>query len=956
MEWTPGGRPDGHCSCRGSRLQASEATCSQQRRGASAVRIVGVTRIRSLALLSFSLCLAVGAGAQSLDVVYDGAYRGTALDASLDGSLLWVATSWGVTIHETASQVPQPVATRPLAGTTAAVEAGSVRVYVGSGRTIHVFAKGAAGTILGAENAEGTINDLLLAEPYLLAATSAGVEVFDLFDPDKPVANRTLLTSTGFAHRVAILGATLYAADGDASVEVYNLQIPSFPQPIGSFGSLPRTQSVSEAGGRIYVSDGRRTDVWSGSGASMSLAGTIAAGGTSVVASGDRFVFMAGDDRRLRAFDVSSAANPVGVFASEPTPVGGQVNRLLKIVSNGARLHVAGGDAGLLSWDTTGFGEPFLVRAHPVVTGGSLAAFQGGVAASLPGAGLTRFAVSEAGELSSQVSWDLASTSVVRDVSGATLLVSSGARLRRFDLAANPPAETGSVTLTSAVQSAALQNGRGVAVLTDGSAWVADFSAGNATRVELGGAAPLFVASDGTDVAFAGFGETGTTTILFFRGGDFATSPATADVEGAASSGISLSGGRVACFTFRGISIADFNAAPRVDVVPGSNAAIAVDLELSGENVFLLTSSRMQVWDAGTSMLVGEIGLEGTPVALDHRTGEASVVIATGEGLVTVQYASGTQPPAATGSAGADNRYFRRVLAGERALHVWDGRDLVTAPLASTGLPGPGRVLRPAEAALDVAAVGQRAFFVTPGGAVSGYDPGGTLVSAYQVEEGPDQRILSMRSVAGALWVSIEVGCLSGGCEFRTLVLDPRDGISKTTTLSGGAVAATVEGSRAWAIFDVPDEVRALDVTDPFHPVVKDTVAAEGNPVAIARDTQRSATYVLGNLLYVYDDGLNLVGTVLAPYESDPSGRVSYIDQNVHVAGGTAIVTGRSFSPEVYTIGAPTAWFPAATPGSRAAAVRSSLLREGRVYLLSDYSLEIWSTVGSEQPRRRPVR
>lgn len=896
------------------------------------------------------------AAAGDLEVVYDGAYRMTALDAALDGSRLWVATSWGIALHDLSDGVPRPVVTRPLGGTTSSVEVGSTHVYVGSGRTIHVFARESAEMVIETADAAGTINDLLLTGSYLYAATSTGVEQFDLLSPGKPVKARSLPTSTGFATRLAVMGSTLYAADGDTSVEIYNIQVPSLPQGIGSFGALARTQAVSEAGGRLYVSDGRRTDIWSGTGANLTRTGSIAAGGSAVIAVGSRFIYLAGDDRRLRGYDVASAAEPVGIFVSDAAPVGGTVNRLLRIVGEGTRLHVAAGDAGLLTWETSGFEAPFLLRSYATGTGESLASYAGGVVVAGSDSGLVRYAVGAEGDLSARTSWDADVVSVVHDSTPSTLLVASGANLRRFDLAMNPPAQTGSVNLPTAVRSAVLRDGSAIAVLVDQTAWSVDFAAGSAAKLDLGDAKPLFVAAGDGDLAFADFNEDGTTTIRFYAAGNLAASPVAATVEGAASSGIVLSGRRVGCFTFRGITMVDFSAGATVSVLPGSNVGIAAGIDLSGTTFFLLTATSLQVWDTIAGRPVRVAALEGPATAVAHAAGQTSAVVATSEGLVTVQFVNGTEPPANTARSGGNNRYFREALFGSRTLHLWDGRDLASAPVDSQGLPGPWRELRPAEAGIGAAAVDDRVYVVTPGGMVAGYSAAGRKEATFQIDEGADQRILSLRSVAGALWVSVEVNCLSGGCEFRTLVLDPRAGISKTATLSGGAVAATVEGSSAWALFQVPDEVRSLDVSNPYQPAVTAQTASTGEPVAIARDTKRGATYVLGDRLYVYGDGLALAGQLLEPWEVDPSGRVSYIDQRVHVLDDVAVVTGREFSPAVFTIGASTAWFPVETPGTKAAAVRSSVKREGRLYLLSDYSLEIWSPLGDVPPRRRPVR
>jgi hypothetical protein len=362
------------------------------------------------------------------------------------------------------------------------------------------------------------------------------------------------------------------------------------------------------------------------------------------------------------------------------------------------------------------------------------------------------------------------------------------------------------------------------------------------------------------------------------------------------------------------------------------------------------------VWDVAAKTLTRDVELEGTAATVTHRQGEQSAVVATADGLVTVQFAAPGEPPVLTATSGGDNRYHREAYVADRMLHLWDGRTVSSATLDSSGMPGPLRELTPAEAATGVAAVGDEIFFITPGGEIAGYSADGRKIAQYLVNESPDQRVLSIRSVAGALWVSLEVNCLSGGCEFRTLVLDPRNGIARAAVLPGGAVAVSVDGSKAWAVFDVPAEVRELDVANPFQPTITAATPSTGSPVAIARDAGRSATYVLGDQLYVYGGGLMLLAALLEPYEVESSGRVSYLDQRVHVLGDGAVITGRSFSPEVFTINSATAWFPGETPGSSAAAVRSSVLENERLYLLSDYSLEIWSAAGTDPVRRRPVR
>ncbi|MGK2858444.1 MAG: hypothetical protein ACSLFQ_14685, partial [Thermoanaerobaculia bacterium] len=543
--------------------------------------------------------------------------------------------------------------------------------------------------------------------------------------------------------------------------------------------------------------------------------------------------------------------------------------------------------------------------------------------------------------------------------SGTRVLTTSGTRVRLWDVGPNPPVELSAVTLSTTVSAATLNGAGGVAVLADQTAWSLDFSQaqGVATKLELGGAKPVTVERGATDIAFAEFNENGTTTIRYYPGGVLTAAPAVATIEGATTSGLGVSGtGLVAGVTFRGISVVNFGSGGSVSIYPGTNSILARDVQMSGSALFILTESALQHWDAGTKTLRREVSLDTTGATTHASGGSTSAVVATAEGLSTVQSATPSKAPTLL-AAGAANRYYRDAAAGDRLLHLFDSRSVDIVPLDSSGMPGPSRNVPLSGSIVDIAPIGTSLYVLATSGAVTGYSAAGVVASTYQVDESADQRMVAMRAVAGALWVSIEAGCLSGACELKTLVLDPRSTLVKSATLTGGASTATAEGTRAWAAFNVPSEIRVYDVTDPFHPAQLAQRASTGNPVAIARDASRGAVYVLGQRLYAYTDTqLADFGTLLDPYVSDPSGRVGYVDQQIHVTGNCALITGRAFSPLLFRINAAASWSEEPLPGSAAAAVRASVVTGGKAYLLSDYSLEIWSATVFQPVRRRPVR
>ena len=929
--------------------------------GREAIRYNSSVNLRSVVLATLLALAARPAAAQCVwTPVYDGAYRMTALDASIDGADLWVATSWGLELFDASFDPPRPVRTIALPGTTSAVAAAGGIVYVGSGSRLLMLQKsGGTFRTIGSVALGGTANDILILSTYAFVATSVGVVQVDVVLPDRPAVMRTLATTNVGAQSLAFLGATLYAADGDSTVEVYNVQIASFPQKIGTFNSLVRSLWVSEASGRLYISDGHETEVFSGSGLLMNRTATLPAGANAVVPGTGSVVYLVGDDRILRAFDVSNSGF-AKLFAGGSTPLGGTVNRYLELVGANGRLYGAAGDAALTSFDVRGFVAPFALRAHSFGQMTSAVSLGSSVVSAKASGGLFKYAMGAGGELTPQTNWDISTVSTVRDGNGTRVLTSAGTRARLWDVSQNPPVEISSVTLGGSIVSAAL-NGTagGVAVLADQTAWTLDFSQpqDSASKLDLGGAKQSFVERGGSDIAFAEISEAGATTIRFFAGGILTSPPATASLEGATTSGLGVSGtGLVAGVTFKGISVANFGQGGAVTVYPGSNSTIPRDVQMAGNALFVLSASEIQYWDASSKTLKLEVALDTTGTTTHAAGGGSSAVVATEEGLATIQYTTASKAPDEL-AAGSANRYYRKMVGGDRLLHLFDGRSVDIVPLDTSGMPGTSRNVPLSGSIVDIAPIGSLLYVLATSGTLTGYSAAGAVTSTFAVNESGDQRMVGMRAVGGALWVTVETNCLSGACELRTLVLDPRGAIAKSSTLPGGAVAATAEGARAWGIFSVPSEVRVYNVADPYHPALLAQRASTGNPVSIAHDAARSAVYALGQRLYAYTDTqLSEAGTLLDPFVSDPSGRVGYVDQQIQVYGNCASITGRSFSPTLYWINSASNWSAEPLPGSAAAAVRSSVLTLGKTYLLSDYSLEIWSATGSTPVRRRPAR
>src|SRR5207302_2734867 len=278
----------------------------------------------------------------------------------IDGNDLWAATSYGVSLYDRSVDPPVLIASLALPGITRAVRVANGIAYAGSGSTLFVVRKNRrALQLVRGIDAGATINDLLLTSLDLYAATSNGLSQYDLLDPANPSKTPSIfVTSRANVQSLALSNSILFAADGDTSVESFNIAVPSIPTGVGAIASLTGANAVAVSAGRLYVSDGQQTDIFtnidSGGGNAAKLA-TDSFGGAAITAISSTAIFAAGADRQLRAFDLSSAATPVELWRVQLNPSGGNVNRIGHIAATSTRLYVAGGDLGLLTYDTTTF-------------------------------------------------------------------------------------------------------------------------------------------------------------------------------------------------------------------------------------------------------------------------------------------------------------------------------------------------------------------------------------------------------------------------------------------------------------------------------------------------------------------------------------------------------------------------------------------------------------------------
>jgi hypothetical protein len=909
--------------------------------------IASVTRSRLSALALLLLLICSPSAAQcDYRTIFSGQFRQTAFDLALDGSYLWVATSYGVTLLDRRADPPLPVGSLAVPGPTSEVEVAGQFAYVASGDTLYTMRRSAeTPEIVHSLPLGAFANDMIAVGQNLYIAASTGVVQIDLLVPDKPLVGARLNTSAGPAFSITAAGGVLYAADGDATIDLYSIQVPALPQMMGALATQRRPTSVRAAGGLLFASDDLQTDIFSAAGTASVRLGGGNFGAASVASHSNGVYYAAGSDRRLRAVDVSVPDAPVVLFEQELPASEGTVNRIADLLAVDGRLYVAAGDLGVVTFDARSFAAPFPLRISTVGPTRSVLVSGSRIFGAPEAGGLREYARSESGALTLVRQWDEGRTSSLHDLTATRMVAASGAALQVWDIGAAPPAAAASATLRAPVRSAVVAGQGALAVLTDGSLWRLEGSA--PVQVPLGGVRPDFIARGASGLALAQLNPEGTTTVRWYPGGDLAVPGGAATIEGAATSGIAVTQAAVvAVVTFRGLITVDFGpATPAVVVTPRPGGAPARDVYAEGTDIFVLTAESLEIWDVISRQMRKSFAVSGGTSV--HAQEYAAV--ATAEGLVVVAHKASTAQPILM-PLQLPNAYYSRMTSSAGAVHLLRDGSVRSLRVDASGRPAGDVLNGVARAARDFAVIGNHTYTVSSGGRISG--PG----VEFQMNEGGDAAVISMHAVGEALYLSISRGCLSGACEKKTLLIGTAGGaLTAAGSLPGALIDVEVHGNRAYALFDDPDEIRVLDISNAVQPAVLRAAPAEGNPVSIAFAPAAGTVYTIGQKIYAYaETTLARSGELLEPYVPDPTGRVSYLDQKISIDGSCAVVAGREFAPRLYRIVGPTQWQPLAVP-SVPAAVRSIATVNGAHYLLTGYSLEIWSAAPPAR-RMRPVR
>lgn len=855
-------------------------------------------------------------------------FRTTALDLSLDGTFVWLATGYGVQLLDGT----RVVASIAIPALTRVVQAdGNGLAYAGSGSRIHVLRRdGRSLTLVRSVEAPGVVNDILLESGHLFAATTNGIAHYDLIDRTNPARTNVVLhTSSQNVSMLASTRTTLYAADGDASIEMFSISVPSIPQNIGTIEAMPFATAVHAApDGFLYVSDrfGQLTDVFSGT----TRVARLPIGASSFAAAADRVHYAAGPDRTIRAIDFTASDRLIERFEAQLAPTGGTDNAIHAMARGGDTLYVAAGDAGLATIDLR-----TVARPYPLVS------YATGATTSVRASGDRAWFADSSGNIAEQRvdpngltltterTWAAGAGATIRDVRDTRLLTTNGGTATVWSLPPATPAAAVTATFPGTIVGAVIADAAIIALLQDGSL----YSATQTTPQRVNAPPMTLLARHGSAVIAAQVRENERDTILhYWPSGDLTTQPRTMSVAGAAVASIALDATRAAVFTFTGINVIDLTSGS-VRTISGSNRSIPRQLAFAGDDLLALDGRHVLVYENGRT-LAREQRLPADAVAMDV-TGSVAV-LATNEGVAAVSRTIAV-PQAITPFT---NSYYTKVFTGGDHLYLYSraGIDVFDAsPLryvTSVGAPG----------AVDAAATETALYTLSANGTVSAWSPYGALLAQATLSEGADAQMLSIATARGAAWVSLSTGCTSGACVRRTLILDPGT-LVVTATMQGAVRDVTVSGTRAYALFDQPNEMRVLDLAAPLQP--SQIVAAPRPSTATSIAYENGRVHVLGDKLYTFAEAtLAAQGERFAAISPDET-------QRIRIEGGCAIITGRSENPELHALPS----FTAAATFPVPSLVRSIATSGGRAYVLTGHSLELWSTAPPDKSgKRRSVR
>src|SRR5216117_1761514 len=204
--------------------------------------LVVVTAILAIALPALPQC--------NFAPVLSDQFRSSILDLAIDGNDLWAATSYGLSLYDRSVDPPRLVASLPIAGSTRLVRLGNGLAYAGSGNAITIVRKsGRSLQLTRTIDAGAPINDLVVTTLALYVATRNGLAQFSVIEPATMFSITQSPTTS-----LATIGTSLYAAHGDATIDVFDISIPSAPQRISTIAAQANITTLHANNGKLFAS------------------------------------------------------------------------------------------------------------------------------------------------------------------------------------------------------------------------------------------------------------------------------------------------------------------------------------------------------------------------------------------------------------------------------------------------------------------------------------------------------------------------------------------------------------------------------------------------------------------------------------------------------------------------------------------------------------------------------
>ena len=155
--------------------------------------------------------------------------------------------------------------------------------------------------------------------------------------------------------------------------------------------------------------------------------------------------------------------------------------------------------------------------------------------------------------------------------------------------------------------------------------------------------------------------------------------------------------------------------------------------------------------------------------------------------------------------------------------------------------------------------------------------------------------------------------------------------------MTGAIVDVVTNDGRAYALTDMPAELRVINVADAAHPSIVASTPATGMSLAYSN----GVIYVLGNGLASYNENSLAKIADLLSASANP-------DEHIRIEGSCAMVTGLQPGPQLFALPQFTSQILVSPSTARAVAAGA-----GAFYVLTDNSLEIWSTAPLPKPPRK---